>query len=235
VFAHETVWDFEAGWKAGFLANHIHTQIGAFYNQYRNFQIDGTLQTGQAGVFNVPGTSTIKGIEASAQARLDGFSFDFGGSYVDSHMNGIGLVNTFAPGAGANLPQCTGGAVFPTCFDYVANTIYNPNGGTNLLSPKWTWNASLAYAVELGDGAKLEPRINYNYVGSQQAQLQYQPQDLINAHHLLSASVALTWHGYKIEAYGTNLTKEFYETGVSSANQFFGAPREFGVRLQARF
>ena len=234
-FLHEEVWDFEAGWKSSFLSNHIRTQIGAFYNRYQNFQIDGTLASGQGGVFNVPGTSSIKGFEASAQARLSGFAFDFGASYVDSHLPPFPVVNNYAPGAGANLPQCTGGATFPTCFDYIGNTITNPGGGPNLLSPKWTWNASLAYDFALGDDAKLEPRVNYNYVGSQQAHLTYLPQDLINAHHLLSASLALTWHGYKLEAYGTNLTKEYYETGVSSANEFFGAPREFGVRFQTRF
>ena len=234
-FLHEEVWDYEAGWKSSFMANHIRTQLGAFYNSYRNFQIDSTLSSGQAGVYNVPGKSSIKGFEASAQARLSGFSFDFGGSYVASHLPSFPAVNPYALGVGANLPQCTGGATFPSCFDYLGNTVTNPGGGPNLLSPKWTWNTSLAYAFDLGDETKLEPRINYNYVGSQEANLTYLPQALINAHRLLSASVALTWHDYKLEVYGTNLTKEYYETGVSGANEFFGAPREFGVRFQARF
>lgn len=234
-FRHEQVWDFEAGWKSSFLSNRIRTQLGAFYNAYKNFQIDGTLSTGQGGVFNVPGTSSIKGFEASAQARVAGWSLDFGSAFVSSHLPSFPVVNQYAPGEGANLPQCTGGAVFPTCFDYVGNTITNPSGGPNLLSPKWTWNASLAHSFRLGGDATLEPRVNYNYVGSQQARLTYLPQDLINAYHLLSASVALTWQGYKLEAYGTNLTKEYYVSGVSGANHFFGAPREFGARFQARF
>jgi iron complex outermembrane recepter protein len=235
VFSHEEVWDFEAGWKSSFLANHIHTQLGAFYNRYQNFQIDGTLSTGQGGVFNVPGISTIKGFEASAQGRLSGWSFDFGGSFVDSHLPSFPVVNTYAPGEGANLPQCTGGATFPSCFDYIGNTITNPGGGPNLLSPKWTWNVSVAHDFDVGDGGTIEPRVNFNYVGSQEAHLTYLPQDQIAAHHLLSASIAYTWRGYKLEAFGTNLTKEYYETGVSGANEFFGAPREFGVRFQARF
>jgi iron complex outermembrane recepter protein len=234
-FLHEEVWDFEAGWKSSFLSQHIRTQIGAFYNAYRNFQIDGTLSTGQAGVFNVPGTSTIKGFEASAQAALHGWTFDFGGAYVHSHLPPFPVVNQYAPGESANLPQCTGGAVFPACFDYVGNTITNPGGGPNLLSPEWTWNVSLAHRFALQEGVALEPRVNFNYVGAQEAHLTYLPQDRIDAYHLLSASIALTWQGYKLEAFGTNLTKEYYESGVSGANEFFGAPREFGVRFMAKF
>lgn len=234
-FLPETVMDYEIGWKSSFLNRHVRTQVGAFYNSYNDFEIDGTLPTGQGGVFNVPGTSTIKGVEASLQAKLGGLSFDFGGSYVDSHLPSFPVVNPYAPGVGANLPQCTGGATFPSCFDYLGNTIASPNGGPNLLSPKWTWNASLAYAFDIGADAKLEPRINYNFVGSQQARLTYLPQDLLNSHQLVSGSIALTWQKLKIEAYGTNLTKEYYVSGTSGANRFFGAPREFGVRLGGKF
>lgn len=235
IFAHETVWDFEAGWKSSFLDNHVHTQIGAFYNLYKNFQIDATLPSGQGGVFNAPGTSTIKGLEASLQARISGLRFDFGAAYVDSHVPSFPVINRYALGASAGLPQCTGGATYPTCFDYAGNTITNPNGGPNLLSPKWTWNASMAYTFNLGDDLTLEPRVNYNYIGSQQAYLTYLPPDFIASHHLVSASIALAWHDYMVEGYVTNLTKEFYQSGVGGTNQFFGAPREFGVRLKAKF
>ena len=78
--------------------------------------------------------------------------------------------------------------------------------------------------------------MNYSYIGSQWAYVTYLPQfDLINARHLVNASVTLNWDNFKVELYGTNLTKEYFVTGQSGLNEFRTAPREFGVRLGAKF
>ena len=39
---------------------------------------------------------------------------------------------------------------------------------------------------------------------------------------------------WKIEAYGQNLTNKKYVTSVG-ANEFYGAPREYGVRVSVDF
>jgi iron complex outermembrane recepter protein len=234
-FNKETVWDYEIGWKSSFLDKHIRTQIGAFYNSYRNFQIDAINPiSGTNAVINVPGTSTIKGVEAQVQAKLGGLTFNAAAAYVDSKLGTVQIVNRWIPGATSSLPLCTGGAVFPSCFNYPAAAVTG-GGGPNLLSPKWTWNASLSYKFDLGNDASIEPRINYSSVSSQQAYLTYAPQDLIGGHSLVSANITLAFKGYKIEAYANNLTKEYYVTGIQGTNNFFGAPREFGIRFGAKF
>jgi iron complex outermembrane recepter protein len=234
-FNKETVMDYEIGWKSSFFDNHIRTQLGAFYNKYKNFQIDATNPvSGTNSVINVPGSSTIKGLEGQIQAKLGGLSLNAGAAYVDSKLGTVTVVNRWIPGATASLPLCTGGAVFPSCFDYPAAAVTG-GGGRNLLSPKWTWNASASYKFELSDDVSIEPRINYSHVGSQFAYITYAPQDLIKSHRLVSASVALTVQQLKLDFYVNNLTKEFYQTGITGSNQFFGAPREFGVRLGAKF
>jgi iron complex outermembrane recepter protein len=52
---------------------------------------------------------------------------------------------------------------------------------------------------------------------------------------LVSAGIALTVQQLKLDFYVNNVTKEFYQTGITGSNQFYGAPREFGVRLGAKF
>jgi iron complex outermembrane receptor protein len=229
------VWDYEIGWKSSFLDKRIRTQIGAFYNDYRNFQIDAINPvSGTNAVINVPGKSNIKGIEAQVQAKTGGLTFNAAIAYVDSKLGTVQIVNRWVPGATSSLPLCTGAAMFPSCFNYPAAAVTG-GGGPNLLSPKWTWNANVSYKFDLANDISIEPRINYSHLSSQQAYLTYAPQDLIKGHSLISANVALTYRDYKLEAYANNLTKEFYVSGVTGTNNFFGAPREFGVRFGAKF
>lgn len=228
-FNPETVWDFEAGWKSSFLDRRVRTQLGVFYNKYNNFQMDVISPlSGQNGVVNLA-NATIKGFEGQIQAKLAGFGLDAGVSYVDSQLSSVSVINKWQPGAAnAQLPACTA-TITTNCFAY---QIMTSNAGPNLLSPKWTWNAGLDYTFRLGEGRTLVPRVNYSYVGSQWAYVTYLPQyDLINARHLVNANITLNWGRWKAEVYGTNLTKEFFVTGQSTLNEFYNAPREFGVRL----
>jgi iron complex outermembrane receptor protein len=42
-------------------------------------------------------------------------------------------------------------------------------------------------------------------------------------------------HNWYVEGYGTNLTDKTYVSGQFSNNEFFGAPRQYGVRIGSRF
>jgi hypothetical protein len=78
------------------------------------------------------------------------------------------------------LPQCNGSNA-ARCFNY-AGTSVTTSGGSNLYSPKWTWNLTAAYRIEMGDDMVITPRIGYAYIGSQWAYPTYQAStDLINA------------------------------------------------------
>ena len=53
---------------------------------------------------------------------------------------------------------------------------------------------------------------------------------------LLSGMITLrTESGIKVEAYGTNLTNRKYVSGQFGTNEFYGAPREYGLRLGMDF
>ncbi len=236
-FGPETVWDYEFGWKGAFLDNHVRTQFGAFYMDYSDFQFDALdIATGQSGVTNIS-SATIKGIELQAQATLGGFGFDGGLAYVDSSLDPVSLVDVRnLPPAPVRLPQCLPSSPPGTCFDYTSY-IGIGGGGPNLFSPKWSYNFGVQYEAWLAEGVSLTPRLNYARVGSRWTNLFYDPQlDYLAARGLLSAQITLRWQeDWQIEGYATNLAKKKYVSGQSGNSEFYGAPREFGVRATISF
>jgi iron complex outermembrane receptor protein len=237
-FGPETVWDYELGWKGAFLDNHLRTQFGAFYMDYSDFQFDALEpQTGQTGVVNIS-NATIKGFELQAQAEIGGFGFDGGIAYVDSNLDPVTIVNQRAlPPIGQLGPQCPAGVPSnpPVCFDY-SPFLTVGGGGPNLFSPEWSYNFGVQYEARLSDEVSLTPRINYAYVGSRWTNLLYNPAlDHLAGRGLLSAQLSLRFDDWTLEAYGTNLADKEYVSGQSGNNEFYGAPREYGIRASARF
>lgn len=234
-FGPETVWDYEIGWKSTMLNNHLRTQLGGFYMDYHDFQfslIDRA--TGQSAVSNIPKAS-IYGLEGQVQAKIGSFGFDGGMAYVHSRLDSFTAVNSLLVPAGTSLgPDCTLSAV-SGCTDY-SDYLQTAGGGANLFSPKWSYNLGADYEFQLGDEISLTPRLNYAYVGSQYTNLFYSPvTDRLKARGLLSALVTLRFKTWSIEAYGTNLADKAYVSGHSGNNEFYGAPREYGVRARVNF
>jgi iron complex outermembrane receptor protein len=236
-FDPETVIDYEVGWKSTLLDGHLRTQVGAFWNDYSGFQIDllnpltGTVQTQNIA------DSSLRGVEAQAQGRVGAWGFDLGFAYIDSKLGHAIFVNSRALPPGTNLPQCAAGTspgVPPICFDY-SPYLTSATGRSMLYSPRVTFNAGTDYSFAVGKGT-LRPRINYAYVARQYTTLLYSPiTDRLPSHGLLSAQLTYTLDNWMLEAYGTNLADETYVSGQFGNNQFYGAPREYGVRASIKF
>ena len=87
----------------------------------------------------------------------------------------------------------------------------------------------------MGKGA-LRPRINYAYIDAQFTNLLFSPMtDRLPEHGLLSAQLTYSLDDWSVEAYGTNLADKEYLSGQFGNNEFYGAPREYGVRASLRF
>jgi iron complex outermembrane receptor protein len=238
-FAPETVLNYEAGWKSTLLEGRMRMQLAAFYNDYSNFQFD-VLEpvTGQNGIRNVA-SATIKGFEAQLEAHLGPARLDGGIAYVDSNLDGLTFVNERLLPPGNLGPQCAANVPSspPFCFDY-SPYIVSTAGGPNLYSPKWTYNVGAELNFAVGGDATLTPRVNYAYVGSRFTYPAYSPvSDRIDSFGLLSALLTLRKGEWYVEAYGTNLTDEDYVSGQAAAsrNEFYGAPRQYGVRAGIEF
>lgn len=238
-FDPEIVWNYEAGWKSTLLAGQLRTQLAFFYNDYSDFQFD-VLEpmTGQGGITNVS-NGTIQGVEAQIEGQFGGFAFDAAFAYVDSDLDGFTFVNERALPPGNLGPQCPGGVPSnpPLCFNY-APFVMTTSGGPNLYSPEWTYNAGAEYTIDFGTDASITPRVNYAYVDSRYTYVAYSPiSDRIESYGLVSALLTFRKGAWNVTAYGTNLTDKEYVSGHASAsrNEFYGPPREYGLRVGLDF
>lgn len=238
-FDPEIVMNYEAGWKATLLEGKVRTQLAFFYNDYSDFQFD-VLEpaTGQAGIRNVS-NGTIEGVEAQIEAQFNALALDAGFAYVESDLDGFTFVNERRLPPGNLGPQCPSGVPSspPLCFDY-GPFMTTVSGGPNLYSPKWTYNVGVEYSIRTTNGTTLTPRINYSYVGSRFSYIAYSPvSDRIEDYGLVSALLMFRKGDWRVTAYGTNLTDKEYVSGHASAsrNEFYGAPREYGLRVGLDF
>jgi iron complex outermembrane receptor protein len=238
-FKPETVINYELGWKTEFLDRRVRLQFDVFYNTYNDFQYDDVERaTGQVLTFNLK-DATIKGFEAQFQTRFGGFGLDGSVAYVDSKLARVSIVNTLLLPPGTAVPQCaTGQEADGTCFNYEPFVRTN-NGGRNLYSPKWSINGGIEYRMDVADWS-ITPRMNIAYVSSQFTNLAYSSvTDLLPARTLVSSTLTIANEKNTFDFFVTNLTKEKYVSGQGfypgNRNNFYGAPREYGVRFTRQF
>lgn len=235
-FDPEEVLSYELGWKGSFNDGRVRTQLTAYYNDYSDFQFNILeTSTGFVGIENLD-DMTIKGMEAQVQAVFGGLSFDANVGYNDSSMGGLTFVNARKVPQGTLGPQCPAGAPSnpPVCYDYTTALETSP-GGNALFAPELTYNVGVQYEFSMSD-LTVTPRLNYAYVDDQFTYFAYQPDsDVIDSYSLMSASVRVANDAWHAELYATNLTDEEYVAGQFDVNEFYGAPREYGVRVGYNF
>ena len=235
-FAPEHVNDYEVGWKSTLWNERLRTQIGAYYMQYDALQqqvLD--VSTTQLNVVNL-GNSTIEGIEASFQARIERWTLNGGLSYNHSKLGAVNAVVAAyeLPNGGAGLPpQCVPGTTVG-CFNYQPYEV-GLTGEKNPYSPTWTGNISLGYEVIVGDG-RLTPRLNYSHVGQQYASI-FQNTDYyqLQSRNLIDAFLDYNYKNWDFQAFGRNLTNDVYLAGISGSNGFYGDPRTYGISAMVKF
>jgi iron complex outermembrane recepter protein len=236
-FDPETVLDYEVGWKATLLDGHLRTQLGAFWYDYQDFQLDQlNPESGQVQPDNVA-DATVRGIEAQMQGILGNWGFDVGAAWVDSELAEVSFINQRALPPGTNLPQCAPGqapGIPPNCFDYTP-FYASATGERMLYSPEFTYNAGVDYTFNVSGGT-LRPRLNYAYIGTQYTNLLYSPiSDRLEARGLLSAQLTYERESWMLEAYGTNLNDKEYVAGQFASNELYGAPCQYGLRFSVGF
>jgi iron complex outermembrane receptor protein len=239
-FSPEKVWDYEIGWKGTFADGDVTTQVGAFYYDYSDFQLDAIdAETGRASLINLT-DATVKGIEGQIQATPGAFQFSAGFAYTDSSLSGTDFVDTRSfnvafPGV-TNTPQCPAGVPSnpPFCVDY-SPFILTTAGGPNLFSPKFTFNASAAYTFDAGS-FEVTPRVTYSHLGERFTYIAYNAvRDRLQPFDLVNANLTIELDRMSFEIWATNLFDEEYSSGQSGSNEFYGAPREYGVRARVEF
>ena len=233
-FDPETVIDTELGWKTTLLDGHLRGTVNVFNYDYQNFQAQVIDTSSGTNVVKNVANATVRGGELELQAQFGGLRFDGGVAYVDSEMDSLTFVNTRLSGTTGLLPQCAVGQT-TGCTNYTPWLVTN-NGGVNLYSPRLTYNAGIEYKFDLANGATVTPRLNYGYVSAQYVNLLYSPvTDRLASRGLVSALLTYEYDAWNLQVYGTNLTNKEYVAGQLNTSEFYGAPRELGVRIGYNF
>ncbi len=221
-YGPETVLSYEIGSKNRFLDNSLQLNLSAFLYDYQNQQVSqilppGDPNAGAVAVLNA-GSSRIKGIEAqvdwaiSANDRLD-----LSVNWLDAKFK------DFAVAVGAT------------------NVVLD--GNRLIQSPEWSLGGGYEHRFELGNGGTVTPRVQaiyrsssyhtfFNRVNDRQA-----PYELID----LSLAYAAPDDKWSVQAFVRNLTNSVVVTAANTSfangtlQYQFGAPRTYGIRLQANF
>jgi iron complex outermembrane receptor protein len=229
IFKAEDVTDYELGWKATAFGGHLKTQLGGYYNEYKNFQVsigspDDPIESLE---LNITSPTKIYGFEGTAQAVFGALSFDLGLSLLHSELGTFYAVDPRLLGAGACNP--TSGPVTAVC--------QNLTGKQQVYAPTLTLNLGAEYNFKLDAGATLTPRVNFGHIAPQWATLFEDPAlgDRLGERNLLSAQVAYERGDWRLIAYGSNLLDQTYISAVNGGLRYAGAPRQYGLRLSKTF
>jgi len=228
-FTQEYVTDYEIGWKARLFDGHLRTQIGGFYDTFKNFQVIIPLPNNPrlATEQNDPLLTKLYGVEASAQAVLGDLSVN---ANVALQHSSLGAFYTQDPRVGV------GGVCDPRAGP-ATTTCINLGGHPQTYAPDFTLNFQAQYDVHLGDGNVITPAVTFSHISGQWGTLfdNLSKNDHLDPRDILGASLAWTHGSFTATLYGYNLTNQHYVSALLSPIRIAGAPRQFGISLYKSF
>ena len=210
---------FEVGWKATMLDGNLRTQVDAFYNKIKDYQINYLdVTTGRSAYQNLRDDTFIRGIEFTAQGTWGGFSVDLGVALLDSELGNAQILDT------------------------VLNRTIDPKGNPHPYTPDYTVNIGAEYTFDIAGGT-LTPRIDFSWVDEQTITATDRvttagiPIDRIFKHNLINAQIVYEHGPWRATAYVTNVDKEEYieAHGGPGYNAYPNEPRRVGLRINREF
>jgi iron complex outermembrane receptor protein len=230
LFLPEEVTDYELGWKGTWAGGHLRTQLGGYYNSYKNYQVSVVDPDvpGFNSILNITDTTRLYGAEFSAQGSFGGFEFDLAASL--SHSD-IGRFFAFDPRLGHS------GTCNPNNGPATATGCVDLTGRDTVYAPKFTLSMGAQYAIPLGEGTTLTPRVDYAHTDPTWGALFQNVAlgDYLPARDQLNGQLTLATGPWSIAAYGTNLTDQHVVVAVSSNRRLAGPPRQYGLRVSRSF
>lgn len=230
-FDMEDVTDYELGWKGTLFDGHLRTQIGGYYNVYRNFQINivDPAVPNFSSIFNVPNPTKLYGLEASAQGSFGAFLFDTSVSISQSEV-GTFFARDPRTGSTGTCDPATGAGTSTNCV--------NLGGRRQTYAPQFTFTIGGQYAIPMSDDLTLTPRVDYAHISGVWGNLFQRAElgDYLDARNIVNAQLTLAHKsGWSIGAYGTNLTDQHYIGSLNGNRRLAGPPRQYGIRISTTF
>jgi iron complex outermembrane receptor protein len=228
-FRQEYVVDYEIGWKSSFFDNHLHTQLGGYYNNFSHFQVILPLPDNPQFTTEVnnPNPTKLYGVEASAQAVFGAFSLR--GSLGLEHSSlGTFYAQDARVGVSGVCDPATGPSS-PTCIDL--------QGHPQTYAPDLTFNVGAQYDYKLASGDILTPAITFSHISDQWGTLfdNVSQGDNLAPRNILGASLAWTHGDIVATLYGYNLTDDQYVSALLPPIREAGFPRQYGLSIMKTF
>lgn len=228
-FGPEDLTDIELGWKSTMLDGHLRTQLGAYYNIYKDYQVAiGDPEYPQiSSILNVAGDTILMGVEASAQGRFGALAFDFAASFSKSELGEFFAADPRVGRTG--LCNAQTGPVSANCR--------NLDGSSQSYAPEFTFSAGVQYDFSVGGGATLTPRVDYSHIGEAYTTIfaNTAAGDLLVDRDIVNLTLTYAKDDWRLSAYATNATDQSYTAAVNSGLRYAGPPRQYGLNLIRTF
>jgi iron complex outermembrane recepter protein len=221
-FDEEKATTYEAGVKSKLLDRRLQINAAVFTTKFDGIQLN--FQQGVSPTIQNAGTARIKGFEFELQAApVDDFTISASIGYTDAKYTNV-------------LPQA---AVAANPFQ--AGTFV---GADLPKTPKWKFNISPRYELELGNAGKVIALVDYTHTSGQWNDTERTLLLRRPATDILNASITYKEPNghWEVTAGGTNITDERYlssgGTQQNGAGVIFGSynrPAEWYLRLGVKF
>ncbi len=221
----ESVVGYEAGFKLSFDERRVQFNGAAFYYDYKDKQIIGTVLNpilgGITQLINVP-KSRIAGAELELLLMpIDGLRLSNSMTYVASKVK----ANPLPPGESRDP--------LGNLVDFRGNQFPN--------TPKWQFVSDAEYAQPLTDSLNGFVGATYSYRSKSNAALGDNPMFTIDSYGLLDLRAGIedsdgTW---RVQVWGRNVTNKYYWTNVgkivSTVTRLSGNPATYGITFSYRY
>ncbi len=218
----ESVLAYEVGLKTALAEQRVRLNSALYYYDYEDKQVRGFLDVGfpfgnVPALVNVP-KSRAWGFEAELTAIVtEGLQVSGAVNYINTEVT-----------EDFNTPDPLG-------------DIFNINGESFPIAPEWQFSADIEYNFPIGENLDAFAGISPSYRSSTKAAFGTNPLLRIDSYTLvdLRAGIESAQGNWRVEAFGRNVTDEFYWTQVTreidALTRTAGMPVTYGVRLNYKY
>lgn len=211
---------YELGVKSEVIPNRLHVNAAAFYYDYVDKQLLGTVQVpvfiALTALVSIP-ESSVRGAEFDLTFNpIENFSMYVAGTYVETEIKGHPMLNTVF-GTVADF----GGAEFPN-------------------TPKWQANAGAEYSWSLGSDRQLFVGTQVTYRDQSYSDFIEDPRLEVDSYSLWDAQLGVRGNQgrWQVQLWGRNLSDEVYATTIVRRQEALvrttGMPRTYGISFMYR-
>lgn len=219
-FSPEFIKSYEAGFKSELLNRTLRLNASAFWYDYTDFQL--TQVVGIAGRITNAASARVKGVEVEANwSPVEHWSLNANASILDAKFLDFISIDSLNPSRGAQ----------------------NVRGNHLPNAPKFSGGLGAQYMTGARDWGQLTVRGDVAYRSKLYFREFNDPAERQSAYAVVDANIV--WDApndvYSVRLFATNLFNKGYYTAMLAVDGFgsrdgsFGAPRQIGAELKARF